>query len=42
MAMGDFNIDLLSCNSNFSVDKFVNTNTMMSNSLLPLIKRKVV
>ena len=37
LIMGDFNIDLLCYDSNSSVDKFVNT--MMSNSLFPLINK---
>ena len=37
LIMGDFNIDLMCYDSNTNVDKFVNT--MMSNSLFPLINR---
>ena len=37
LIMGDFNIDLMCYDSNSSVDRFVNT--MMSNSLFPLINR---
>ena len=37
LIIGDFNIDLLTYDSNSSVDKFVNT--MISNSLFPLINK---